>query len=269
MRRLALGLCLLGALAVAAPASASFRARGSHRVSIHRVAKAGQPLPDRLVIRPGYYRVGGRVFDMRREGYYQFGHRVRRIVYYQSVQALLSGIAWATSSTGADDTLDEPRLEAMAMVRKPGLTCGYVVEFARYLLARQGIVTRAVASIGLSPAAAHTMIEVDRAGRWTLYDLYYNAQPLSAGQATNLLGWERRLSLSFRPLAADDNVASAATLSDPGYLVVFGTALVSDPAQTWPYYFTTDDLLERLRITGYYGGYLFLPPDQFHSRFYP
>jgi hypothetical protein len=266
---LALAFCLLGFLAPADGVSASVFARGPHLGTIRSVVtQEGVPLPDRLVIPPGHYQVGGRIYDMNREGYYEIGQRRHRIVYLRSIHVLLSGIAWATTGEGRDDTSDVRKLAEMAMTREPSLSAGYLVELTRYLLEREGIESRAVASLGSSPDAINVMIEVNIAGLWTLYDPRLDVQPTYDERATTIVGVQRRDQLSFRPLTRGAELVPFGLLVAARYRESSGTALVSDSSQTWPFYFS--DARNRERVSGYYpGGYVYLPPKAFYARFYP
>lgn len=268
MRRLIPVLCLAGVLVPGGTAAAATHALGSKRERIHPVAHTGTPLPERLLLRPGYYRTGGRVYDMREAGYYVLGRRQRRIVAGEGAYGLLSGVAWSASETGLDDRHppNGPKMARLAMLRRPSLSCGYVVELARYLLAQRGVISRAVGSVGRNPATTHTMLEALIRGRWILYDPYHGVQPLHRGRPLSLVRWERRNGLLLRPLSADYPLTPKELIRTPGYRAIFGTPLISLPSLAWVFYFTGPD---RERISSYSETYRYLPRDQFYRRFYP
>lgn len=263
---------LLGGELVARGAGDASDAVFARGLLTSRVAPArgdAAPLPESLVVSPGRYAVGGSVYDMTREGYYRIGSE-QRIVYSHSLGALLSGLAWGAGQGSRDDGKPPQALASTFMQRRLSLTCGYLVELAHLVLSREGYESRSVAALTshrFNGTNGHTMIEVLQERRWTLYDLDYDMQPLVDGAPTTIVQWVKPgVRRGFRPLARD---APALRTLPPAYryVVVGGVPLVSDPASTWPYYYTAP--ADRKRVSGYSAGYRYLPPKLFYARFYP
>jgi len=129
----------------------AYRMRGT---TVERIAAqtddggATEPLPEAFVIPPGRYRLWGRTYDMTAEGAYRFVNpqtaNAQRIVYAEDVDALLSGLAWASSHGKLDDALGPDDLLAKACTGKLSLTCDRLAALGREVLRRQGVAARVV-----------------------------------------------------------------------------------------------------------------------------
>ena len=158
--------------------------------------EAAMPLPERLVIEPGIYRIGTERYDLSNEGLYRFitprERNTQRIVYRHDTTALLSGLSWIVSHGNADNAESFVRLEEKAKSDKLYLTCGRVSRWANHLLDTLGIESRFVQTITLEEwntyDNTHALIEVFRPeiSKWVVYDLDNNASFTAADIETPL-----------------------------------------------------------------------------------
>jgi hypothetical protein len=285
MPRLAPLIAALGLLALAPPAGASFYANDWEQKPIKRVTKpkaAGKvkPLPAALVVKPGRYRVGARRYDMRRQGFYSIG-RKQRIVYRDRLPALMSGLSWAMRSDGADDGIGKAAAAEELAKRPLGLICGNQIDVAQYVLAQQGIRSRHVGTLskalaqqaapGQLPGLDHVMLEVQVRGRWQLWDVYNNGRPLVDGRPTTVMEWVRPGDRTLDRVAEDDN--KVRWHLSAFYRAASYTPLVSDSAQTWPFYFTDPrsgrDEERQRDIEAYRSGLIYQSRADFFARWYP
>lgn len=224
------------------------------------------PLPDTLVVPPGTYRVGSRSYGLWRNGFYDLGER-RAVVAdrWTWPSAIVSGLAWAMGTdAGIDEQLWGDAGVQATILRRPSLYCGYQVEVVRKELTRLGHPARAAALVSREHGGGgHTLLEVWDAGRWTLYDVLYNFQPLVDGHPTTIVEWVRTHGTrGGTALATDGGPDPQLIANTPGYLSYLGTPLVGDlDSGSWPYSFT--DPADRDYLTALQPGYRYLPPDQF------
>lgn len=266
--RKALLLALLAALALAAQAQAatlySFETQQDVQPLKRSPGGSVPALPSKLVISPALYKFGGKVYDLRREGLYRFPGQ-QRIVYGSSLDAFMSSLSWLMHHSAADDGLTQEQAVSAATTRDLLMTCGYQVEVGRYLLKQLGYQARAAAIVNFDYNDTHTLIEVRRNGLWELWDLDYNAQPLTnGGRPTTIVDWVYDTDRTARILSRDERVLSTSPHSYGNYLNI---PMLSSDAQTWPYYYT--DPADQARMAAINTNYLYLTPDQFYSTFYP
>jgi hypothetical protein len=266
--RKALVLAVVGALALAAQAQAASYFAFESQQEVRPLARAPgasvPALPNKLVIAPSLYKVSGKVYDMRREGLYRFSGE-QRIVYKTSLDTFMSSLSWIMHHSAADDGLPPDQAVSAAMTRDLLMTCGYQVEVARYLLKGFGFRARAAAIVNFDYNDTHTLVEVQRNGLWELWDLDYNAQPLTnGGRPTTIVDWVYDTDRTARILSRDERVLSTSPHSYGNYLNI---PMLSSDAQTWPYYYT--DPADQARMSAINTNYRYLAPSQFYGQFYP
>lgn len=122
-------------------------------IPVEKGAVTASDLPDGLVIKPGFYRVENKVFNLSHEGVCRIivpGERnYQRIVYKDNIKRLMSGIAWMATHGNADDDLGYEAQAEKALTSKLVLTCGVITTFAGNLLNSLSIPNRLVMSLTL------------------------------------------------------------------------------------------------------------------------
>lgn len=276
-RRTIAALTLTLAATVLTPAAHAAWAEASVPRSLYErmdeVAPTFRPdaaqLPNTLVVRPGVYRVGSRSYGLWREGFYELGTRRAVVADARTpVSTIVSGVAWALGFDGNDEQLWGALALPEAITRRVSLTCGYQVDAVRVALAQLGHPARAVALSNRNRGGgSHTLLEVWADGRWTLYDVLYNFQPLVDGHPTTIVEWVRTHGARTGvPLAADDGEHPEAIVGTPGYDSYLGTPLIGDLLTgSWPYSFTDPIGTEydATYIAGISSGFHYLPPAAF------
>lgn len=152
-------------------------------------------LPDSLVIKPGRYRVYGRVYDMRKEGLYRLMYPPKgdyqRMVFHKDVVAFISALCWIGSHGSRDDRKTFDELLEQAKSGKLIVTCGTISAFSAQLLTRHGVSARTVNSRSLEARNGfddgHVLMEARIAGRWALFDVDQHRAFLHGGKRLNLL----------------------------------------------------------------------------------
>jgi hypothetical protein len=257
-------LISLALLLITAPAHAATYSSFEKSEEVAPVAPDVSTLPDKLVVDPGFYIVRGQPYDMRKEGVYRFSGE-QRIVYKDSLDTFMSSLTWVMRHGSADNGLKPDEAVQTAMKRNLVMTCGYQVEVARHLLKGLGYKARAAALINNPYNASHTLIEVEHAGRWELWDLDYNAQPITDGQTTTIVDWVYDTDRSARVIARDERVLT--TPLSASYSSYLHVPMLSSHLKTWPYAYT--DPADRAKMSALSGGYRYMAPTQFYSQFYP
>jgi len=149
-------------------------------------------LPNVLVIPPGKYFYDGFPYDMEKEGLYRFimtnyTGQQERIVYKQSLDALLSAMSWIATPGVADLSLTNEQLDQKAMTSKLSIYCSIVTRWAMWELSGKAT-TREIDMLNAN--MSHSAFEVYRPewNKWCYYDLEFNASfakngtPLSFGE---------------------------------------------------------------------------------------
>jgi len=175
-------------------------------------------LPADLVIKPGLYRVYGKIYNLDQEGLYRFlwpiQENQQRIVYSKDVDALMSGIAWIYSHGNEDNEKSFSELKQKALKFKLNGTCGAITQFAQKVLASQKIESRQ--AIGLTEEKltgfddSHVMVEAKVNGSWKLYDLDNNTVFLKQDKFLNYLEFFNSLALNdyqIKKIAQDTPLA--------------------------------------------------------------
>lgn len=160
-------------------------------------------LPNSLVIKPGSYNFLNQTYNLEQEGLYRFIYprlvNEQRIVYTESLDVLLSSIAWIYSHGNSDNSKSYEEISSKALNSKIFGTCGKISAWIKSLLQNEGYKSRIVSTITLDVwntyDNGHTMIEVFHPyyQKWVLYDLdnniYFekNDIPLSAVEFANLV----------------------------------------------------------------------------------
>lgn len=147
----------------------------------NKIDSTYKPLPNTLVIKPGYYFFAGKGYDLTQEGLCRFmlaeKENQQRIIYENETDTLMSSLAWMMHHGSNDDHASYHALIVYAKKRKLCLTCESMSKFAVNLLKEMGIKARIVGSRTLDRwnnyDNGHYLIEVYREDilKWVLYDL--------------------------------------------------------------------------------------------------
>jgi hypothetical protein len=258
----AVAVCLLFACA---PAQAATYATGETEQTLAPVAPDVSTLPDKLVIDPGYYIVNGQPYDMTKEGVYRFDGQ-QRIVYKDSLETLMSSLAWIMRHGSTDNGLSPAKSVEVAKTRNLVRTCGYQSWTASYVLKSLGYTARPVALVNKDYNGSHILVEVQVNGKWELWDLDYNAKPTVDGQATTIVDWAQSPGDRGAKIIARDETH---ILKIP--LTAFYASYLNAPSigteTFWPWTFT--DPTDRAKMKAYSTSFLYLAPGTFYPRFYP
>lgn len=160
-----------------------------------------QQLPAKLIIPKGVYSYSGKSYNLRKQGVYRFItpeiKNEQRIVYSNSIDTILSSIAWISIHGNRHDKLDFKSLQQMAKSSKLSLTCGPISKMAVTILNSLGYDARFVMGLTLDKwntyDNGHSLIEVFRTDydKWVVYDLdnncytSYDGVPLSIIELSN------------------------------------------------------------------------------------
>lgn len=151
------------------------------------------------------------------------------------------------------------------------MTCGTISTLGQRALARRGVRSRLVVTMTQRPFNAvdngHTMLEVRRSGRWEVYDLDMNRQPVDAGgQGVSVVRFVKQRHRRYRMIARDRALdVRGSPLPDYARWVVanlerwydrlLGVPLVQ--GDDGNFYFT--DLRQRERLEAYAPNYRWAP----------
>ena len=268
--------------------------------------ESGRPLPRKLIIQAGHYRIGGETYALGKEGLYRFldpfkGNR-QRIVFQTDIVALVSGLCWMHSHGTRDQSMSFAALCRHALSEKLILTCGPFSNFVSQLFDRMDIRHRVVSMRTLKQPNGwndgHVTMEVMIAHRWTLLDLDPHMAYRYKGRRLSLLdmlprvragGFEvERLAASyalaissFRDPVTDYDYGMLAethgwgnALKDPHreFLTrVMGIPCIRDADIL---YFTAINeadrrkAMQQLKRNPKWQGLVYLPPAEFRRRFY-
>ena len=192
-----------------------------------------KPLPDELVIRPGTYCWVNQSWDMPHNGVARFAFwcslpnpactAEQMIITQQRIvsdgtntTALLSSIAWLSSTGALDLGASSAELSAAALTRKLSTDSAGLANLAVSLMAPTHTVRAATITAadraGMARKfgrAEQTLLEVHESDAWVAYDLDNDAQPLIDGKPASAAALRSALrsqaagSLSFSSLAGD------------------------------------------------------------------
>ena len=158
-------------------------------------------LPKTLIIPKGKYTYGGYSMDIEQEGLYRFEFPVagfqQRIVFDTNIVTLMSCISQITVHGGNDDSLTLDQKSSKALTSNLTVTCGYLADWAIYLLQKQGLQIREILGLTLdtwnTTNNGHTANEVfmKQYNKWVFFDLdngvwaFTNNRPLSYMEVAN------------------------------------------------------------------------------------
>ncbi len=140
------------------------------------------PLPDDLIIAPGYYVYEGATYDIRWSGVYRFMQydqkNEQRVVYQleADILTLLASLAALHNHGNEDDGKTNLRCYELAKSRKLNLSCQDMAVFSHFILQKLKLESRVVATMTLEELNGddgHYMIEVycPIRKKWLLCDL--------------------------------------------------------------------------------------------------
>ncbi len=144
---------------------------------------SGNILPQKLIIKPGKYKVFDKVYDMSREGLYRFiqpfDKTEQRIVCtgggYKKIGILLSSTSWILAHGTLDDRITIEKENRKALHRKLICSCSYASSWVSSVLKKFNINSRLVVGLTLdkwnSYDNGHTMLEIFTGNRWVVYDV--------------------------------------------------------------------------------------------------
>ena len=255
------------------------------------------PLPDELLILPGYYTFQDLNYNLTTEGLYRFYlpeiENQQRIVFNGNADSLLSSIAWIYSHGNSDNDKSIKELYDKALHSKIFGTCDNISHWIKHVLDDHQIKSRVVQTLTVenwnSYNNGHTMIEIYRSdfSKWVLYDLDNNAY-FSANQIPlSLLEFHDAVSkenYNIHFLADDTKNDISNFKENNGYDYAFVAESINsneDTLRDWyhrviqviiipdidnNYYFY--DQKHRERIESYSNQYKFLEYEEFIQIFY-
>lgn len=173
-----------------------YRLRGTHTVPVDPIIEGGKAaaLPDDLLMAPGAYRLGDKVYALEEEGLYRIlqpmcGNR-QRIVFRDNLDALVSAVCWMHSHGNSNNGKAFVELCRIALTGKLIMTCGDIARFTHNLFGQLGLKSRLCGARQIIEKNAydsgHSLVEIQQDGRWILLD---------ADQHVFFTGDGRRLSL--------------------------------------------------------------------------
>lgn len=132
---------------------------------------------------PGNYVFGGVGYQCDQPGRYVFFNESspvtqQRLMWNSDVYGLLSGLSWMHVHGSSDEPYFPSYLQTLAnacMYRKMRLRCGFISQFAVYLLSQLGLTARVV-NVGTNEALngyddGHIVHEVYLNGGWRMWDM--------------------------------------------------------------------------------------------------
>lgn len=249
--------------------------------SVKKLEKAkekGKPLPQELVIEPGFYQFNFATYDLREEGLYRFKNgksEENRIVYQKNPWAIVSAIAWLESPEAKTNSkiIKSDEVSREAMKHSLGLSCGRVTDITAALLSLESFKVRQVMGFNLDYDLkdgdnGHTILEAVLDGRWRLIDVDNNAVFTSQGQP--LTFWE------FFNLVKNDSPYEIVWLSfdqtnmsESELRQYYKKMLLIPFAHNGKRFFFTATDQEAIKVKEYSRTYVFTDRQNWFDRFYP
>lgn len=150
-------------------------------MSISMGAGQAPALPLQLIVPPGKYMVHGKTVNFENEGLYRVMAPILKnyqvIVYKNSLDTLISSVAWIVSHGNSNNTWSYEKLCDVAMSNKIYLTCNYISLFFKKMLTDLDYKARMVSAFTLNKHnnynSSHVMLEVfhPQLNKWILTDV--------------------------------------------------------------------------------------------------
>jgi hypothetical protein len=152
---------------------------------LHQGVHEVELLSPQLIVKPGVYKIGDDVVDMRKEGLYRIivlnNDNYQVIAYEKDLKALLSALAWIHTHGDVDNKLVAQQLSNKAIHDKIYLTCSKIAGFASDILNANGYKTRIVGGIASDSRNGfddeHTLLELfePKTNKWVVADIDNNS----------------------------------------------------------------------------------------------
>jgi len=246
-------------------------------VKLKAIKDTGQALPGKLLIEPGKYEVFGKVFNLEREGLYQFvidGKTQNRIVYKNDPWAIISAVSWLDNpSAKSKRRAKSTEIKDQAMGGYIDLSCGNLSSFTDVLLGEANIESRSATGVNIDALASksdtgHTVLEIKMDNRWQVVDVDNNVVPQKNGKTMTF--WELLNTLKQKEnydlvkLATDKNDKDDKAIKEY-YAKLLKIGLINDKR----FYYFVDDASYTQKVRDYAKIYMPLPRKEWLEKFYP